>query len=342
MLAAVLYGKENLQVEPVAVPQIGEGDVLVRVRAALTCGTDVKVFRRGYHARMIIPPAVFGHELAGDVVATGERVTRFRAGHRVVAANSAPCLECFYCRRGMENLCEDLLFNNGAYAEYIRIPARIVERNTYEIPAHVPYQDAALAEPLACVLRGLEETSVRPGDTVCVIGLGPIGLMFVRLAKNAGARVIALGRRKTQLDRARALGAEDLISTHEHPDPVGIIKSLTAGRGADIAIEAVGKPHTWEQCVRMVRRGGVVNFFGGCPSDSRVSLETSLLHYSEISCKASFHHTPAHIRKALDLISHGIITARDFVNREEPLANLLEVMRHLMSHNGHLKTAIIP
>src|ERR1700693_4912053 len=149
MTAAVLYGKERLEIETVDVPQIGAGDVLVRVRAALTCGTDVKVFRRGYHARMIVPPALFGHELAGDIVAVGKAVRDFRVGQRVVAANSAPCLECFYCRRGSENLCEDLLFNNGAYAQYIRIPGRIVERNMYEIPEHVSYQDGALVEPPA-------------------------------------------------------------------------------------------------------------------------------------------------------------------------------------------------
>src|SRR6202045_5097863 len=169
MTAAVLYGKEDVQIETVDVPQIGRGDVLGRVRAALTCGTDVKVFRRGYHARMIVPPALFGHELAGDVVSVGEDVSRFRVGQRIVAANSAPCLECFYCKRGLENLCDDLLFNNGAYAEFIRIPARIVERNMYEIPAHVSYQDAALVEPLACVLRGIDETGLRPGDTIVVI-----------------------------------------------------------------------------------------------------------------------------------------------------------------------------
>ncbi len=342
MLAAVLYGKEQLRIEPVAVPQLGEGDLLVRVRAALTCGTDVKVFRRGYHARMIIPPAVFGHELAGDVVAVGGGVTRFRPGQRVVAANSAPCRQCYYCRRGAENLCDDLLFNNGAYAEYIRIPVRIVELNTYEIPPHIDYQDAALVEPLACVLRGVEETGMRAGDDVAVVGLGPIGLMFVRLAKNLGARVIALGRRAAQLEHAAAMGADELICTAEVTDPERVVRELTGGRGADIAIEAVGKPETWELVVRLVRRGGTVNFFGGCPSGSQISLDTSLLHYSEITCTASFHHTPDHIRRALELISQGVITARGFVNREEPLTNLLSVMRHLTSHNGHLKTAIIP
>jgi len=342
MIAAVLYGKENLQIEAVSVPEIQNGDVLVRVQAALTCGTDVKVFRRGYHARMIVPPALFGHELAGDIVAVGPEVKGFKVGQRVVAANSAPCLECFYCKRGNENLCDDLLFNNGAYAEYIRIPARIVERNMYEIPKSVSYQDAALIEPLACVMRGLDETSIRPGDHVAVIGLGPIGLMFVRLAKAYGARVIAIGRRKTQLNRAAQMGAEELLISGEPEEVVKQVRDITGGRGADIAIEAVGQPEAWETAVKLLRRGGTVNFFGGCPNDSRISLDTSLLHYSEISCKASFHHTPAHIQKALDFVSRGVITARDFVNRVEPLTNLLEVMRHLMSHNGHMKTAIIP
>jgi L-iditol 2-dehydrogenase len=342
MMAAVLYGKEHLEVESVEVPEIGHGDVLVRVKTALTCGTDVKVFRRGYHARMIVPPALFGHELAGDIVALGENVRGFRLGQRVVAANSAPCQKCFYCRRGNENLCDDLLFNNGAYAEYIRIPSRIVERNLYEVPAHVSYEDAALIEPLACVLRGLEETSIQPGDSVAVIGLGPIGLMFVRLAKVYGARVLAIGRRKTQLDRAAHMGADELLISSDTETMVHEVRALTDGRGADIAIEAVGHPDAWDTAVKILRRGGTVNFFGGCPNDSRISLDTSLMHYSEITCKASFHHTPAHIRKALEIVSRGDITARDFVNRVEPLANLLDVMRHLMSHNGHMKTAIIP
>jgi L-iditol 2-dehydrogenase len=260
----------------------------------------------------------------------------------VVAANSAPCDQCFFCRRGLQNLCEDLLFNNGAYAEYIRIPARIVERNTYLIPAHVGYSDAALVEPLACVVRGFEETVPKEGDTIAIIGLGSIGLMFAKLAKLYGCHVIAVGRRRSQLERAAALGVDELIAVEGESNPVGTIRSLTHGRGVDIAIEAVGKPQTWQWAVDMVRRGGTVNFFGGCPNDSKVSLDTALLHYSEITCKASFHHTPAYIQKALDLVCAGHITAGFFVNREEPLTNLLEVMRHLMSHNGHLKTAIVP
>ena len=343
MTAAVLYGKEQLRIEQVDVPKLAPGDVLVRVRTALTCGTDVKVFRRGYHARMIQPPSLFGHELAGDIVAMGDEVQGFQIGDRVVAANSAPCGACYHCRRGQENLCSDLLFNNGAYAEYIRIPARIVQKNMYKIPAHVSYQDAALVEPLSCVMRGLEETGLQPSDNVAIIGLGPIGMMFVRLATTVyKARVIAVGRRQQQLDRALLLGAAETVLNDDGADPVSAVRKLTDGRGADVVIEAVGLPEVWQLAVKLLRRGGVVNFFGGCPNGTQVGVDTHLLHYSELTLKASFHHTPALVRKAVDAVSSGYVTARDFVNRVEPLVNLLEVMQHLMSHNGHLKTAIIP
>src|SRR6266568_1965044 len=155
MTAAVLYGSEDLRIEKIDVPALAADEVLLRVRLALTDGTDLKVWKRGYHAKMIQPPAVFGHELVGEIVAVGKRVDpRWRIGMRVVAANSAPCLRCYHCRRGQENLCDDLLFNNGAYADYMRIPGRIVVENMLEVPHSVDDQSAALAEPLACVLRG--------------------------------------------------------------------------------------------------------------------------------------------------------------------------------------------
>ncbi len=342
MMAAVLYGQEQIQIESVEIPHVGPGDLLVRVRVALTCGTDVKVFRRGYHARMIVPPALFGHELAGDVVAVGIGVTHFRPGDRIVAANSAPCGVCHYCRRGKTNLCDDLLFNNGAYAEYIRIPARIVEWNTHKIPQTITYSDAALTEPLACALKAIEDTDPQVGDTLTVIGLGPLGTMLVKLAKLAGTRVIAVARKSSQVDRALKMGADEGVATDCTPDAVQRVLDLTGGAGSEIVIEAVGKPETWNSAVSMLRRGGTVNFFGGCPADTSVSLDTNLLHYSELTCKASFHHTPAHIRRALDVIIAGHVTARDFVNHEEPLANLPQVMQHLAHHNGSLKTAILP
>ena len=344
MQAAILYGKEDVRLESVPIPEIGPGELLVRVRTALTCGTDVKVFRRGYHAKMIRPPALFGHEMAGDVVAVGEGVAHFRPGQRIVAANSAPCDRCFFCQHGQQNLCQDLLFNNGAYAEFIRLPARIVQKNTYVIPSSLGYKDAALVEPLACSVRGLDESNVHAGDTLAIIGLGPIGLMFVQLAKYAyGAHVIAIARRQEQVDRAMLLGADEGLLMRDHATLASELKALTGGRGADVVIEAIGHPEAWELATQLVRRGGTINFFGGCPSGTKVGLDTGLLHYSEITCRASFHHTPAHIRRSLEFLAQGKVNASFLVNHEEPLSQLPQVLHDLAyRRNGQIKTAIIP
>src|SRR5512140_848354 len=220
MTAAVLYGKEDVKIERVPIPRVEAGEVLIKVQVALTCGTDLKVYQRGYHARMIVPPALFGHELAGIVEESGSGVKGFRAGMRVVALNSAPCQTCFYCSRHQENLCEDLLFNNGAYAEYIRIPRRIVDLNTLVIPPHVSFEEAAMVEPLACVLRGLHETGVEIGDTVAVIGGGPIGLMFVHVAQAIGCNVIAVVKRDSQATAVRHMGAHDVVQITKVKDAV--------------------------------------------------------------------------------------------------------------------------
>ena len=343
MLAGVLHGKEDLRMERIGVPSVGPADILVRVKAALTCGTDLKVFRRGHHARMITLPAALGHELAGDVVEVGSAVTSFAVGDRVVSANSAPCYKCFYCRRDQKNLCENLLFNNGAYAEFIRVPGPIVECNTHLVPSHVDYREAAMAEPLACVLKGIDETRASPGDTVAVIGLGPIGLMFVRVAKIAGARVVAVGRNQLQLDRAEHLGAEVLVESRRGDDPSAEVRRHTdGGRGADVVIEAVGSPHAWRQAVSMVRPGGAVNFFGGCPKNTVVCFDTGRLHYSSIAIRATFHHTPDHFREALDLVSRGDLHPGDFMADEAPLEQLTAVFRRMMMRTGRLKTVVLP
>src|SRR6266700_8444622 len=212
MTAAVLYGKEDIKIEKVPIPRLEDGEVLVKVQVALTCGTDLKVYQRGYHARMIVPPALFGHELAGVVEEVGAGVNGFKQGMRVVALNSAPCQMSFYCSKHQENLCEDLLFNNGAYAEYIRIPRRIVETNMLAVPPNMSYEEAAMIEPLACVLRGLHETGVEIGDTVTVIGAGSIGLMFAHVAQAMGCNVIAVVKREAQIEAARKMGAHDVVS----------------------------------------------------------------------------------------------------------------------------------
>ena len=344
MTAAVLYGREDLKVEQVAIPTLAEDEVLLQVKVALTCGTDLKVWKQGSHPRMILPPAVFGHEVAGVVSAVGSAVPdSVRVGMRAVPSNSAPCNECFFCRRDQENLCENLLFNNGAYAEYIRIPGRIVRQNLLEIPDYVSFTDAALVEPLACVLRGIAEAAIEPGDTAVVIGCGPIGLMFTRMLTAHGVRVIAIGKRKGQMESAKGMGAWKTFDVKELPNPVDDVRRLTErGRGADAVIEAVGTPLTWRWAVQMARRGATVNLFGGCPTGSEVRLDPAALHYSEITLKSTFHHTPRFIREALDAVARGEISAADLVTGQIRLSELPQVFEHMKIRNGELKTAVIP
>jgi L-iditol 2-dehydrogenase len=342
MTAAVLYGKRDVRIEQVPVPHIGSGEVLVRIKAALTCGTDLKVYRQGFHARMIVPPSVFGHELAGVVEAVGEGVSSFTPGMRVVAANSGPCNECFFCQRHQANLCEDLQFINGAYAEFIRIPERIVRQNLLILPDDLSFREAAMAEPLACAVRAVEETSIVEGDTVVVIGIGPIGLMFVQLLKSQGAHVIAVGRRPVQLALALQMGADHVVNPADS-NVVEQVRRITEGRrGADVVIEAVGSTDTWQQAMGMVRRGGTINLFGGCPSGTHIPLDTTLIHYSEITIKASFHHTPRHIREALEALHRGQVKAHMLITAEERLDSLKSVLERLLSRNGDLKVAILP
>jgi L-iditol 2-dehydrogenase len=344
MTAAVLYGSEDLRIERIDVPALAADEVLLRVRLALTDGTDLKVWRRGYHARMIQPPAVFGHEVVGEIAALGKRVdARWRVGQRVIAANSAPCLRCYHCRRGQENLCEDLLFNNGAYAEYLRIPGRIVMENMLEVPHSVDDGSAALVEPLACVLRGIHEMEVRTGDTAVVIGCGPIGLKYVRMLSRRGLRVIALARRAAPLELARRLGASATINVNEVSDVIAAVKDLTdERRGPDSVVEATGNPATWKQALAMVRRGGVVNFFSGLPAGQFVEIEPAEIHYSEIKIISPFHHTPRFIREALEAIRRGDILAHDFVTEEIRLDELPQAFERMKSRSGEIKLAVRP
>jgi len=343
MTAAVLYGKEDVRIEQVSVPKAGPGEVIIRVAAALTCGTDLKVFRRGYHARMIQPPALFGHELAGIVSEVGDGVANFSVGDRVVALNSAPCGECYFCERDQENICENLLFNNGAYAEYIRIPALIVAKNTLIVPDNVLLEHAALTEPLACAVHGFEDSNPRPGDTVAVIGGGPLGLMILHVAALAGCNVIAIVKRDAQVKAARALGAAHVIQTTDAVDVVAAVRALTPNqRGVDIAIEAVALAETWEQAVAMTRNGGVVNFFGGPAAGTQVGLDTNRLHYGDLTLKATFHHTPAICRRAFALITSGRFQAEIFITGHAPLSDLNTVFAKLLNRGNDIKTAILP
>ena len=314
MLAAVLYGKEDVRVERTPRPAPGPGEVRVRIKAALTCGTDVKVFRRGYHAHMLRPPVRFGHELAGVIDAVGPGVERWRVGQRVAAANSAPCGTCFYCRKVRPELCEDLLFMNGAYAEYITVPARITAQNLLEIPAGLSFEEAAMMEPLACVVYGLQDAPAAASETVIVLGLGPIGLMFVRLCHLAGARVLAAGRRRDRLELASRLGAEEVFDERAVPGLAAELMARTeGGRGADMVIECVGRPEAWELAISLARKAGRVSLFGGCPAGAA---------------------------RLTGSKSEGQVPAREFIQRRAPLTALPSILAELAAGGGAVKTAI--
>lgn len=344
MRAAILYGQEDVRVEQIPRPQAGAGEVVVRVETALTCGTDLKVFQRGYHARMIRPPSVFGHEFAGVVAEVGDGVMGFAVGDRVVAANSAPCGSCYFCRRQQENLCDDLLWLNGAYAEFIKIPPRIVEKNLLRIPEALSFRAAALTEPLACAVRGANDIGIGQNETVLIIGAGPLGLMFLGIAKQvAGARAMVVGKGAARLEAAKRLGADELIDIAAVPDWVAAARSRTeAQRGADVVIEAVGRPEAWEAALTLARKGGRVNLFGGCPAGTMARFDTTTLHYNDLTLRSSFHHTPRDVRRALELIAGGVVRAEDFVSGERTLAELPALLTALVREKQSVKTAIRP
>jgi len=344
MLAAMFYAPMDVRLEERPIPQVGPGEVLLKVAAATTCGTDLKAYRRGHPLLFRNLPAGFGHEVAGIVAATGTGVTQCHEGDAIVVANSAPCFQCFYCRRGRYSLCEDLLLLNGAYAEYLLVPERIVCHNLYRLPAGTTFTAAALTEPLACALHGIDASEIVRGDTVAILGAGPLGLLLVALAKLCGARVILTGRGTERLVLGARFGADIVIDVHLlslQEQCEAVIAQTEGKRGADVIIEAVGIPETWNIAARMVRPGGLVNFFGGCPSGTQVALETQPLHYGELTIKGVFHHTPAYFAQALDIIIGHHIDVEALITERVPLSSLLTVFDHLCHKQG-IKYALMP
>ena len=343
MKAIMFYAPKDIRYEEVNVPEPNEGEVLVKVEAALTCGTDVKTYRRGHPVLIKKTPSGFGHEFSGTIAKLGENVEGFNVGDRVVAANSAPCGECFFCKKGEENLCENLELLNGAYAQYILIPKNIVQKNLIKIPDNLPFKLAAFTEPLSNVVHGISRTPINKGDTVGVIGIGPIGLMFCALAKLKGAKVIAMGRNPLKLKLAKEFAhADEVIDLKKYDDPTEIILSMTEEkRGLDVAIECVGLPEIWESMFKIVRRGGCVHLFGGCASGTSVNIDTKRLHYDEVNIISVFHHTPKYFREALNLIATKQIDVEKLITKTLPLKYTKRALE--MQQNGEaIKVLIEP
>ena len=342
MQAAVLYGPGRVAVETLPVPRIGPGEVLVRVAAATTCGTDLKVYLQGRHARMLTPPSVFGHEFSGTVAAVGDQVRGFEPGMRVVSNNSAPCGHCYYCGRSQPNLCDDLVFINGAYAEYVAVPERIVRVNLRRLPDTLPFPVACITEPLACVLHCLDLAAFATGDTVAVNGDGPSGLMLAAMAKRRGARVILCGRAPQRLRVAKQFGIERLVNYAEVPSQVEAVRALTEeGRGVEVAIEAVGRPDVWETTTAMVRKGGQAIFYGGPPAGTSLRVDAAALHYDQITLQGVFHNTPAHVAQALEILADATLSWASLLSTTLPLARLPEAFDLMMARKA-LKVVILP
>jgi len=310
-----LHGPGDLRLENVPDPVPDEGDVLLQVEVALTDGTDLKAYRRGHPVLLGELPSPFGHEVCGIDVATGRRV---------VAANSAPCGTCPACRRGQETLCESLLpLLNGAYAELLLVPERIAARNLLRVPPGLAPEAAALTEPLACCLHGIDVAGVQHGQAVAVVGLGPIGLMLCACVADAGARPVGVGSREERRALAPAFGA-----VADEPE------------GADVVIEAAGTVEAWESALALVRPGGTVLAFGGLPREARVGVDPYRIHYEEVRLVGSFHHTPRHVRAALAFLASGAYPFERLITHEIGLEGVAALFDD--PPRDYLKAAVRP
>ena len=315
MRALVFHGPGDVRLEELPRPEPQPGDVLVRVEVALTDGTDLKAFRRGHPVLLGEPPTRFGHEFCGVDVETGRRV---------VAANSAPCGACAACRRGQETQCEHLFpLLNGAYAEYLLVPERIATRNLLRVPDGMRSEVAALVEPLACCLHGVELAGVRAGDRVAVLGLGPIGLMLCACVADAGGWPVGVGSRPERREVAPAFGAE-----------------LDDGTGADVVIEAAGTEEAWRAAVELVRPGGTVVFFGGLPSGTQLEVDAAKLHYGELRLVGAFHHAPRHLRAALAFLASGAYPFERLLTHRVGLEGVAGLLAD--PPRDYLKAAVVP
>jgi L-iditol 2-dehydrogenase len=336
MRGAVLVGPEAIEIRDVPVPKPGRGEILLKVEAATTCGTDVKVFKRGGHPRMLKAPTLFGHEMAGRVAAVGPGVNAFGIGEAVVVGNSAPCLKCDPCRRGRENLCEDLAYLNGAFAEYLLVPRRFVEGNVHRIPEGLSFERAALAEPLACVLHGIDACEIAkyaalgPVD-VLVFGGGPIGLLFVAALAHLGQKPVLADPNPNRLEVGRALGATKTIEISRGGGQAEAVRAHSdGGKGFWIAVDATGVPGVWSDAIDSVRPGGLVNLFGGCPPGTSISLDTHLVHYSELTIKGVYHHRPETFRRAIALLADPAFKADLLISGVRPIEGVVDALQSMM------------
>jgi len=337
VLAAILVEPKRIELREIETPGPSYGEVLIKIKAALTCGTDLKAFLRGHP--MIPMPGVFGHEFSGVIAKAGKGVRGFKEGDEIMAVHSAPCLKCRYCKKGLYNLCENIMNTKvlGAFAEYILLPPHIVKQNLFHKPADLSFEEAAFLEPLSCVVHGINGLNIKQGDRVLIIGTGPIGLLHLLLIKLRGADVIITGLEQERLNLAERLGADVVVKPSEL---VNAVNEFTSGIGVDFVFECTGQLGVWSDSVNYLRRGGTVVLFGGVKTGTAVTYDTYRLHYDEITVKGTFHFTPQDVKRAYDLLNDGI-NVSPLISGHRPLSELGIAFERLSEGEG-IKYAIVP
>jgi L-iditol 2-dehydrogenase len=369
LLANIIVKPGRIELREIKTPSPSHGEILVKIKVALTCGTDLKAFSRGHP---VIPmPGVFGHEFSGIVASIGKGVKRFKEGDELMAVHSAPCLECRYCKKGLYTLCEKIMDTKvlGAFSEYILLHPHIVRQNVFHKPKNIRFEEAAFLEPLSCVVHGIECLDIKQGDCALVIGAGPIGLLHLLLLKTKGAMVAITDKHNEKLNLAKKLGADFVFRTDikYSPSPTPLpsregnnkknvsscpvgerkgegffnINKITNGIGFNYIFECTGRPEVWEASVNYVRKGGTVILFGGCKSGSKVTFDAGKLHYDEITLKGVFHFTPSNVKKAYRLLCEGRINVSRLISGSYPLNQLQKAFDKLARGIG-IKYAIIP
>lgn len=337
MLASYLIKPGKIELREMPAPKVSPGEVLIKIMAALTCGTDLKAFLRGHP--MIPMPGVFGHEFSGVVAEVGNGVKNFKAGDEIMAVHSAPCLRCIYCRKKLYNLCENIMETKvmGAFAEYILLPAHIVRQNLFHKPSHLSFEEAAFLEPLSCVVHGMQGLDIKRDDWVLILGTGPIGLLQLSLAKLKGAKVIITGLEQERLNLAKKIGADVTLSPSEI---IAAVNDYTDGLGVDFVFECTGQLSVWEASVNYVRRGGTVILFGGVKQGTIVTYDTYRLHYDELTLKGVFHFTPQAVKTAYSLLNNTLDVS-PLISGKYSLNDLPAALEKLSKGEG-IKYAIIP
>ncbi|MDR2185925.1 MAG: alcohol dehydrogenase catalytic domain-containing protein [Treponema sp.] len=337
MKAAVYLDKNIIEVREVPAPKPDADSVLVKVRSCAVCGSDIRIFHHG-NSR-VKPPQILGHESSGEVVETGANVTRFKKGDRVALGADVPCGECSFCEAGIGNNCQINYAMGyqfaGSFAEYVLLNKTVVNYGpVHRIPDTMSFDEGALAEPLACVLNAVELTGIRLGDTVVIIGAGPIGCMIIPVAYMSGAaRVIVVQRSRPRMEAAKKFNADVYICSSEE-DPIKRVLEETGGLGADVIFTANPSPQSHADALKMAKNRARINLFGGLPAGSTVTLDTNIIHYKELFVMGAHGSLPRHHQQAIELIAAKRPDIKPYMSHFFSLDQINEAFAAAEGHQG--------